>query len=228
MANGDALAGDGGDPPGRRELLELVRAKGHERRDAPFLLASGAWSHDYVDLRRAFARGTDLHLAAEAVAAELARRAVTFDAIGGMTMGADPVAHAVALLTGCEWFSVRKAEKRHGRGRRIEGAPLGPGYRVVVVEDTTTTGASLVEALNEVLAAGALVVAACTILDRGDAAARELARRSIPYHPLLTYRDLGIPPVVAPEAPPAETQARDPAGAGALPRDEAQGSACAP
>jgi orotate phosphoribosyltransferase len=221
MANGDAVAGDGsGDAPGRLELLALVRARGHERRDTPFLLASGAWSHDYVDLRRALARGPDLRLAAEVVAAQLARQGAVFDAIGGMTMGADPLAHAVALLAGCEWFSVRKAEKRHGLGRRLEGAPLGPGYRVVVVEDTTTTGASLMEAVDEVLATGAVVTAACTILDRGDAAARELARRGIPYHALLTYRDLGIPPVVPPVAS-AEAEAPHDDGAPGLARGEA-------
>src|SRR6185437_1305103 len=100
-------------------------------------------SHDYVDLRRAVSDGADLRCAAEAVIEFLAEHAIVFDAIGGMTMGADPVAHAVALLGGSRWSSVRKTEKSHGTGQRIEGAIIGPGVRVVVFEDTTSTGKSL-------------------------------------------------------------------------------------
>ncbi len=112
-------------------------------------------------------------------------------------MGADPVAHAVAMLTGTAWFSVRKAEKAHGSRRRIEGAELGPGVRAVVFEDTVSTSRSMLEALDVVEAAGAEVVLACTLLDRSDTAAALLAERSIPYLALLTYRDLGIEVIAA-------------------------------
>ncbi|HVC25889.1 MAG TPA: hypothetical protein VND23_09040 [Acidimicrobiales bacterium] len=181
----------------RAALLAVVRDLGYSRRDEPFALSSGGTSHDYVDLRRAVARGADLRIAATAVLAAIAATGVGWDAIGGMTMGADPVAHAAALIGDRSWYSVRKAEKSHGSRRRIEGCDLGPGARVVVFEDTVTTGRSLLEALEAVSTTGADVVLACTMLDRGDAGARLLARREIAYLSLLTYRDLEIEPIVA-------------------------------
>ena len=181
-------------------LLAVVRARGYERRDEPFVLSSGGISHDYVDLRRAVARGPDLLLAAEAVLAHLDELGWDFDAIGGMTMGADPVAHVCAVLSGRAWYSVRKAEKEHGTGRRIEGAPIDERARAVVFEDTVSTGRSLLEALDVVEATGATVVGAVTILDRGDEARAALAARKVTYHPLLTYTDLGIAPLGGSEA----------------------------
>jgi orotate phosphoribosyltransferase len=183
---------------GEEQLLRaLVLEKGYERREEPFVLSSGGTSRDYVDLRRAVSRGRDLELAARGVVHALERAGIGFDAIGGMTMGADPVAHAVALLTGTAWFSVRKAEKAHGTGRRIEGAVLGTGTRAVVFEDTVSTGRSLLEALEVVRASGAGVVALCTLLDRGEALSAELGSRGVdvPFVRLLTYRDLGISPL---------------------------------
>ncbi|MGD0084418.1 MAG: orotate phosphoribosyltransferase [Acidimicrobiales bacterium] len=177
------------------ELLTLVRTRGYERRDEPFALSSGGTSRDYVDLRRAVARGADLELAGRAVAAALARRGVEFDVIGGMTMGADPVAHAVAMLTGRGWYSVRKGVKDHGRQQRIEGTTLSPGVRAVVMEDTVSTGKSLFEAIEVVRESGAEIVAACTILDRGEDIAPTFEALGVPYVAVLTYRDLGIEPI---------------------------------
>ena len=186
----------------RRRLVALVLERGHTRAAEPFRLSSGGLSRDYVDLRRAVARGADLRLAAEAVLAHLARLRVDFEAIGGMTMGADPVAHAAALLSGRSWFSVRKAEKAHGSRRRIEGVAVGPGVATVVFEDTVSTGGSLLDALDVVQAAGAEVVACVTILDRGEQARGRFAERSVRYEALLTYADLGIEPLgAAPGAP---------------------------
>ncbi len=166
--------------------------KGYERRTEAFVLSSGGTSHDYLDLRRAVAHGPDLALAARVLLEALSAAHCEFDALGGLTMGADPVAHAAAVASGRDWFSVRKAEKRHGSGRRVEGATLGPGVRAVVFEDTVSTGRSLLEALDVVEATGATVVALCALLDRGDAMARLVAGRPYPYLALLTYADLGI------------------------------------
>jgi orotate phosphoribosyltransferase len=182
-------------------LLAVVREHGWTRREEPFRLSSGAMSHDYVDLRRAVATGAALAVAARAVIDLLAARRVAYDAIGGMTMGADPVAHAVALLSGSSWFSVRKEAKEHGQGRRVEGAPIGNGWYVVLFEDTVTTGGSMLKAFDVVRATGAEVVLACTLLDRGDVTAARFADLAVPYQPLLTYRDLGIEPVVPDGAP---------------------------
>src|SRR2546428_12784539 len=91
----------------RARLLELVMTRGYVRRDEPFQLSSGEWSRDYIDAKRAMSSGADLRLVAEAVLALAEQRKATFDAIGGLTMGADAPAHAVSVLNGCAWFSVR-------------------------------------------------------------------------------------------------------------------------
>jgi orotate phosphoribosyltransferase len=179
----------------RAVLLEVVRLRGYTRASEPFTLSSGGTSYDYVDMRRAVANGADLALAAKAVIATLAQAGVEFTTIGGMTMGADPVAHAVAMLGDKSWYSVRKAEKGHGARNRVEGAQLSKDASAVVFEDTVSTGRSVLEALDVVLDSGANVVAAVTLLDRGDAATAAFAARSVRYIPLLTYEDLGIEPL---------------------------------
>lgn len=191
----------------REELRQLVLARGYERREEPFALSAGGMSRDYVDLRRALARGADLRVAGLAVASALTRRGLQFDAIGGMTMGADPVAHAVAMLTDRAWYSVRKAVKEHGRQQRIEGARIGPGVRVVVIEDTVSTGKSLVEAYEVVRDSGAEVVAACALLDRGDVMAPRFAALGVEYVALLGYGDLGIEPIGVDPPGPAPAHA---------------------
>ena len=181
----------------RAQVLDVVRRLGYVRRAEAFQLSSGGWSHDYVDGKRALAGGAELRLAAEAVVATAAKQGIDFDAVGGLTMGADPLAHAVAVVSGAKWFSVRKEAKGHGRRRAVEGAELGPGVRVLLVEDVVTTGRSMLQALDAVAATGATVVLAVTLLDRGDVAAQELADRDLAYSPLATYRELGIDPVGA-------------------------------
>ena len=182
----------------RAQLRTIVLERGYERREEPFRLSSGGLSYDYVDLRRATSRGADLAVAALSVSEALDEAGIGFDAIGGMTMGADPVAHGVAMVTGTSWFSVRKAEKSHGTGRRIEGAELKEGVRAVVFEDTVSTGRSLLEALEVVSETPARVVAVCTILDRGNLLAGQLraAGFSGPFVRVLTYEDLGIEPIL--------------------------------
>jgi orotate phosphoribosyltransferase len=176
-------------------VVSVLRERGWVRRAEPFQLSSGDWSHDYVDGKRALAGGAELRLAAEAVVARAASAGVAFDAVGGLTMGADPLAHAVAVVSGARWFSVRKESKQHGRGRLVEGAELGPGTSVLLVEDVVTTGRSLLQALDAVEATGASVVLAVTLLDRGETAGPAVRARGVAYAPLTTYRDLGIDPV---------------------------------
>ena len=179
----------------RRQVQELVSRYGHERRDEPFKLSSAGWSYDYVDCKRAIASGSRLRLVGAAIS-ELARSLnVEFDAVGGMTMGADPIALAVAIDSGAHWFSVRKEPKKHGRQRRIEGAELTPESRVLLVDDVTTTGRSILEALAAVDETGAVVVMATPLVDRGEMTGPEFENRGIPFAPVLTYEDLGIDPV---------------------------------
>jgi orotate phosphoribosyltransferase len=181
--------------PLRTELLSVIRKRGYTRSEEPFRLSAGGLSHDYVDMRRAVARGVDLELAATAIIHVLNGAGIKFSAIGGMTMGADPVAHAVALIGKTNWFSVRKAEKDHGSKRRIEGAEIDADTPVVAFEDTISTGRSVLDAIDVLEGAGVKVLAACTLLDRGDQATREFAKRHMTYLPLFTYKDLGIEPI---------------------------------
>ncbi len=176
----------------RRGLADLVRRLGYQRRDEPFELSSGGWSHDYVDCRHVVAGGDAMRMVGQAIIGAVD---VAWDVVGGPTMGADPLAHAVSMLSGRDWFSVRKAPKGHGLGSWIEGHRLEPGDRVLAVEDTTSTGRSLLEAIDKVIDTGASVVAATTLLDRSPAVAGRLAAAGIPWFPLLTWADLGIEPL---------------------------------
>ncbi|MDQ4130599.1 MAG: orotate phosphoribosyltransferase, partial [Actinomycetota bacterium] len=92
---------------------------------------------------------------------------------------------------------------QHGDPKLVEGAELSPGVRVLVVDDVTTTGSSILKALEAVRGAGAEVVAAITVVDRGEAARAKIAASGVPYEPLLTYQDLEIEPVGG--VAPAET-----------------------
>ena len=115
--------------------------------------------------------------------------------MGGPTMGADALAHGVALLSGCAWFSVRKEAKGHGRGAWVEGTRLQPGDRVVVVEDVVSTGASLLRAAERLVELGAVIVAATALLDRSPQVAERFLAAGIRWEPLLTWADLGIEPL---------------------------------
>ena len=107
-----------------------------------------------------------------------------------------PAGHAISLLTGKGWFSVRKERKEHGKQHLVEGSPLPPGSRVLLVDDVVTTGKSTLQALDAIESLdGVEVVLAVSIVDRGDQAASALSARGVRYRPLLTYRDLGIDPV---------------------------------
>jgi orotate phosphoribosyltransferase len=180
------------DPAERAALARLVLTRGYERRPEAFALSSGGSSHDYVDGKFAVAAGPTLVQVARAL---VAVAEVEFDAVGGPTMGADALAVAVAVVTGCAWFSVRKEPKGHGRGSWIEGARLGPGDRVLMVEDVVSTGASLLRAADRVGELGAEVVAASALLDRSPAVADRFAAAGVPWRPLLTWADLGIDPL---------------------------------
>lgn len=175
-------------------LVELLRL-GYERREEPFQLTSGEMSYDYVDGKKAISAGKNLRFVAEAVIEAAAAQGADFEAVGGLTMGADPIAHAVALVKGVQWFSVRKEPKGHGKGRMIEGAGLSEGTQVLIVEDVVTTGGTILKAIDAVEEVGATVVFAVSLLDRGNAADGLLASRGIDYHPLTTYEHLGIEPV---------------------------------
>ena len=154
-------------------------------------LTSGRTAQYYVDAKRAILQPEGFRALGELVAAEAGR--VGAGAVGGMTMGADPVACA-ALAAGApvKAFFVRKDRKQHGLQRWIEGPELEPGERCLVVEDVVTTGGSTVKALERVREEGLVVAGVVSVLDRlaGGAEAIREAADGAPYVALTTIDDV--------------------------------------
>lgn len=182
----------------RTRVRDIVAANGHRRLDEPIQLSSGEWSRDFIDVKAALGHGPDLAQACRALMALATLREISFDAVGGLTMGADQFAHGIAVLAGCHWFVVRKEAKGRGTDQRVEGAALSSGTRVLLVEDVITTGTSIRRAYDTVRGEGAEVVLATAVVDRGEAAAADFAAAGVSYEPLLTYHDFDIQPVGAP------------------------------
>lgn len=153
-----------------------------------FTLTSGAQSRYYVDVKAAATDPTTLRAVAEEMTA-LARRHGPFDAVAGMELGAVPLATAVSLEADLPLLIVRKGERKHGTGRRIEGRDPA-GWRVFVVEDVTTTGGSTLEAVQVLRAAGATVEHACVVVDREAGGAEALAQAGVRLHPLCRVSEL--------------------------------------
>jgi orotate phosphoribosyltransferase len=177
--------------PARAALRDHVLA--HSMRTGSFTLKSGRTSRYFLDTKQTACRPEGILLVAD-VALELIPGDA--NAIGGLTMGADPVAYGLAAVaaTRGRWlrsFSVRKDAKDHGVTGRIAG-PLERGDRVVVTEDTVTRGTSIMEAVDVIVEFGATPVAILVIADRGGTCAALAAERGIPYLPLLTAADLGF------------------------------------
>ncbi|HEX6501330.1 MAG TPA: orotate phosphoribosyltransferase [Micromonosporaceae bacterium] len=157
------------------------------------VLSSGREADYYIDLRR-----VTLHHEASPLVGQVmldVTRDWEYDAVGGLTLGADPVAtamlHAAAARgRALDAFVVRKTEKTHGLQRRIEG-PDVRGRRVVAVEDTSTTGSSVLTAVDALREAGAEVVGVAVIVDRGAGAAVEAA--GLEYRSAFSLVDLGLP-----------------------------------
>lgn len=164
------------------------------RTDGPFVLRSGETSDWYIDARQTTFSGTGARIVGAAVATEVP---AATSAVGGMTMGADPIAVATAMVASEQGrnlaaFSVRKSEKDHGTGGRLVG-PVGAGDEVVALEDTTTTGSALVEAIEALGAEGVRVIRAIALVDRSDGAAgARVEELGVPYIALVTPVDLGV------------------------------------
>ncbi len=155
-------------------------------------LTSGATASYYVDAKRAILRQPGFGALAELVAAAAKERGA--QAVGGMTMGADPIASAALAGPGGEdllAFFVRKEKKEHGLQRWVEGPLLEPGTRCLIVEDVVTTGGSTVKAIERCLEEGLEIVGTVSVLDRlaGGGEAIEAAGGA-PYTPLATIDDV--------------------------------------
>lgn len=173
-----------------------MRERGLLELDEPVELASGARSRHFIDGKRALAHGDDLALACRAFLQAASDRGIEFDLIGGLTMGADQFAHGVAILGSKQWFVVRKEPKGRGTNKLVEGADIEEGSRILLVDDVVTTGGSIEKAYEIVRdETKGVVVGAVTLVDRGERANKFFADHGVPYVPLLTYEDLGIPPI---------------------------------
>ena len=181
----------------RRELIDLLQARA--LRTGQFTLASGKSSHYYVDGRQVTLSAAGASLIGRAVVAQLDDLGPVA-AIGGLTMGADPIVGATLAEAGRGFrpdllgFLVRKAAKTHGTGQLVEG-PVQAGMPVVIVEDVTTTGGSALQAVDAVETMGCRVVCVLTLLDRLEGAAAAFERRGLDFRSLVTIRDLGVEPL---------------------------------
>lgn len=158
------------------------------------VLSSGQEADHYVDLRRVTLDGQAAPLVG-AVMLELTAD-LDVDAVGGLTVGADPVATAMLHAAAArgrrlDAFVVRKAAKAHGLQRQIEGPDVA-GRRVLAVEDTSTTGGSVLTAVEALRAAGAEVLAVAVIVDRGTGAREAVEAAGLPYRAAYALSDLGL------------------------------------
>lgn len=177
--------------PARHALREHVLR--HSVKHGDFTLKSGAKSTWFLDTKQTACRPDGVLLMAD-VALSLIPDDAT--AIGGLTVGADPVAYAVAAIAATRGrslksFTVRKEAKDHGVTGRVAGA-LEPGDRVVVTEDTVTRGTSVMEAVEVVRAFGAVPVLVTVIVDRGGTCAAMAEAAGVTFRPMLTAPDLGF------------------------------------
>ncbi len=185
-------------PAAHAALLQLLRRK--SVRFGEFTLASGAKSDFYVDCRVTTMDAVGARLIGELgwdlIRRVAADRGVAVEAVGGLTMGADPVALAVAIASGREGaggplhaFAVRKAAKSHGLGRLVEGN-FAAGQTVVVVDDVITTGGSTLQAIDAIEKEGGKVAFVMALVDREEGGRAAIEARGVPVYALATKSQL--------------------------------------
>lgn len=179
----------------KESLVALIRHKALKY--GTFTLASGKKASYYLDGKQVTLDPNGARLIAEGIL-DLLREETIPDAIGGMSIGADPITASVVAMsavrgTPITGFMVRKESKGHGTNQYIEG-PVQPGQRVVIVEDVVTTGGSSLQAIERAEAFGLKVIRVIAIIDRMEGGAQAFAQRGYPLSSLLTIRDFGIQP----------------------------------
>jgi orotate phosphoribosyltransferase len=181
-------------PTDHEALRQLLLARSVRRGD--FLLASGKRSSYYIDARLTTMAAEGLVLIGRLGISAIRDAGWQPDAVGGLTMGADPVAYAIAASSHAagpqiDAFSVRKEPKAHGTGRRIEGN-FEPGRSVVVVEDVITTGGSARQAIDAVTAEGGRVLGVLAVVDREEGGRAAIERAGYQVVTLLSAGELGL------------------------------------
>jgi orotate phosphoribosyltransferase len=176
----------------RRRLRELLRTR--SLRTGSFLLASGRASSYYIDARLTTMAGTGQLLIGRLGLETLDALRWSPECVGGLTLGADPVAYAIAHAAalqgrGIDAFTVRKEAKEHGTGRRIEGA-FRPGARTVIVEDVITSGESALRAVDAVREAGANILGVIAVVDREEGGMARISEEGPAVTALFTASEL--------------------------------------
>jgi len=150
-----------------------------------FTLSSGKKSDLYIDCRKITLHPQGAKLITKIILEKI--KGLKVDALGGLTLGADPITGAVVALSNIPGFIVRKKEKEHGTKQKIEGL-IEPGWNVVIVEDVSTTGASALQAIEAAEAIGAKVVKVISVVDREEGAAEAL--KNYDFDPIFKKSDL--------------------------------------
>lgn len=177
-----------------QRLVKLVRERSY--REGDFTLASGKKSKFYIDMKATTLSGEGAFLIGRLSYELLRKFSDKIQGVGGLTLGADPIATAVSLsayVQGTNWpaFIVRKDAKGHGTGRAVEGREnLPPGAKVIVLEDVVTTGGSSIQAIEKLRAEGYDPVAVLTVVDREEGGEAALRATGLEYFRLLSIRDL--------------------------------------
>ena len=178
-------------PSARQKLLSILAHKSF--RLGEFKLSSGGTSDYYVDCRTTTLDAKGSRATGEVFLEEIQKRGWKPDALGGLTMGADPIVVAVSVVSGeLNGFLVRKAEKQHGTGQRIEGF-CEKGARVVIVDDVCTTGSSTIQAIEAAREFGFEIVGVMCLIEREDAKGRpnvEKAAAPAPFISIFTANDV--------------------------------------
>ena len=177
----------------RERLLEIIQEKGFRR--GVFRLTSGRLSAYYIDCRKVSLDAEGAYLIGRLLLKLLDGTGAR--AIGGLTLGADPVVTAVAVASfqagdPISAFIVRKEVKSHGMGQGIEGPELAPGMSVAIVDDVITTGGSALQAVERAEEVGATVVCVLAVVDRQEGGRKEMERRGYTVKSLFTIEDLGL------------------------------------
>jgi orotate phosphoribosyltransferase len=185
-------------PDAMRELVDQIATRALKR--GTFRLASGREASFYLDAKQVVLEAHGAMLVGRAILDRLRALGPLPDAVGGMSIGADPVTSAVVTMAGVErlslkGFLIRKEPKDHGTKRYVEG-PVEPGQRVVIVEDVITTAGSSLLAIDRAVDFGLVVERVVTVIDRLAGGREALAARGVPLESLVTIRDLGIEPDV--------------------------------
>lgn len=181
----------------RDTLKDLLLTRSVQR--GAFVLASGRHSSFYIDARLTTMSGDGLAVIGGLGLDRFAARGWTPRAVGGLTLGADPIAYALALTARrrgqlLDAFTVRKQAKDHGTGKRIEGC-FATGYPVVVVEDVLTTGSSALDAVRAVETEGGHILGVMAVVDRQEGGREAIERAGYLVEALLSATDLGLAPV---------------------------------